>query len=333
MTRIKEEMKTLDTVFILTQTGKSYLSSEKIKLNHKNALKTVDGNKTLNEIISDNPEKGDETVINLYALYLCGFLAIQEIKDTQTSQGSGEGHSVTKEMIVKKFNSLQDLNYYQLLNIDSKADTKEIKKAYFKLAKLYHPDEFLGDEFTPYKDKIEEIFNKISHSYKILSSVSQRREYEKTMSTPKEDRETIQQFTKIRNAEMRFIEGRAAFQRAKYDEAIKALQWAIDINSEEAEYHRYMGMAIMRKYGPGNQLFFEAESNLLKSLELQPEDPQTLFWLGQFYKNSDKNDHALKYFKQSVEIKPDYHEALREIRLFEMRGDKTKKKGGLFKKN
>jgi CheY-like chemotaxis protein len=333
ITRIKEELKTLDTVFILSQIGKSYLLKENIKLKHKNTLKTVDGNKTLKEIINDNPEKGDETVINLYALYLCGFLAIQEIKEAQSSQGAGEGHSITKEMIVKKFNSLQDLNYYQLLNIDPKANSKDIKKAYFKLAKLYHPDKFLGNEFVQYKDKIEEIFNKISHSYKVLSSVSKRREYTKTMSTPKENRETIQKFTKIRNAEMRFIEGRAAFQRAKYDEAIKALQWAIDINPDEAEYHRYMGMALMRKYPPGNQLFSEAESNLLKSLELKPEDPQTLFWLGQYYKNSDKNDLALKYFKQSVEIKPNYHEATREIRLFEMRENKTKKKGGLFKKN
>ena len=37
-------------------------------------------------------------------------------------------------------------DYYEILGIKRKADEKEIKKAYRKLAKQYHPDTYKGDK-------------------------------------------------------------------------------------------------------------------------------------------------------------------------------------------
>ena len=43
------------------------------------------------------------------------------------------------------------MNYYQILNIQQNASTKEIRKHYYQLAKQYHPDKHNGN-----KQKCEE---------------------------------------------------------------------------------------------------------------------------------------------------------------------------------
>lgn len=54
-------------------------------------------------------------------------------------------------------------NYYEVLGVDENATKSEIKKAYRKLAKIYHPDLALVN-----KEKAEEIFKKISNAYEML---------------------------------------------------------------------------------------------------------------------------------------------------------------------
>lgn len=61
-------------------------------------------------------------------------------------------------------------DYYKLLGVAPKADEKEMKKAYFKLAKKYHPD-VAGEEHA---DK----FKAISSAYEVLSDEGQRATYD-----------------------------------------------------------------------------------------------------------------------------------------------------------
>jgi CheY-like chemotaxis protein/curved DNA-binding protein CbpA len=324
--RVEKEIGNLDTIFMATPTGMESLQTGKIKEKYKKAFGLIDGTKTLRQIMNDDPEKGEENVMAVYALYICGYLAIKEVRSFDTEQG--EAHSITPEMIIKKFKDLPDQNYYQILGVDSKASTNDIKKAYFRLAKLYHPDKFRGDDYKDLRKSIDEIFNKISQAHKVLTSVSKRTEYEKSMSTPKEDQETVQKFTRVRNAELRFIEGKAAFQRGRFDDAMEALKWAIELNPEESEYYRLMGQIYMSKYLPSQPEFLKADEFLKKSIKLRNNDPENYFFYGQFKKRIGDHDGAFTNFKKAIEFRPGYHEAIREVRLYEMRADKQKKKGG-----
>lgn len=63
-------------------------------------------------------------------------------------------------------------NYYEVLGISKTADESEIKKAYRKLAKKYHPDTNAGNA------QAEEKFKEVTEAYEILSDPEKRKLYD-----------------------------------------------------------------------------------------------------------------------------------------------------------
>jgi molecular chaperone DnaJ len=63
-------------------------------------------------------------------------------------------------------------DYYKALGVPKDADQADIKKAYRKLARTYHPDANKGDAAS------EEKFKEISEAYDVLSDETKRREYD-----------------------------------------------------------------------------------------------------------------------------------------------------------
>jgi|GEM_PF-1307920 len=70
----------------------------------------------------------------------------------------------------------QHKNYYEVLGISPSASTKEIKKAYRKLALKYHPDR------NPNNKKAEEIFKMISEAYSVLVDEERRKAYDENLN-------------------------------------------------------------------------------------------------------------------------------------------------------
>ena len=64
-------------------------------------------------------------------------------------------------------------DYYEVLGIDKSASEKELKSAYRKLAKKYHPDANPGDKQS------EEKFKELSEAYDILKDPEKRKLYDK----------------------------------------------------------------------------------------------------------------------------------------------------------
>jgi len=69
-------------------------------------------------------------------------------------------------------------DHYKVLGVGRKATQDEIKKAYRKLARQYHPDKNPGDA------KSEERFKQISQAHEVLGDLDKRKDYDRALANP-----------------------------------------------------------------------------------------------------------------------------------------------------
>ena len=72
---------------------------------------------------------------------------------------------------------MADKNYYETLGVSKTASADELKSAYRRLAKQYHPDLYAGKPETE-KKQAEEKFKEINHAYDVLSDPQKRAAYD-----------------------------------------------------------------------------------------------------------------------------------------------------------
>lgn len=62
-------------------------------------------------------------------------------------------------------------DYYKILGVNRTATLEEVKKAFYRLAKIYHPDAARGNP------NALEIFYEINEAYQVLGNIEKRLKY------------------------------------------------------------------------------------------------------------------------------------------------------------
>ena len=114
---------------------------------------------------------------------VCRHIAVNRLATVATVTSCRSFNSDTR------FNT-GEKNYYTILKVTPNATQNEIKQAYYKLSKLYHPD-------TNQSEKAHDHFTAINEAYNVLGNIPDRRKYDRGLSiTPKSSPATKQQSRK-----------------------------------------------------------------------------------------------------------------------------------------
>jgi curved DNA-binding protein CbpA len=246
------------------------------------------------------------------------------------------------EYVNQTYLNLAKKDFYSMLGVSSRVELPEIKAAYYKLARRFHPDRFYGIDDPVLKEKVDIIFSTINVAYETLKSTKARTAYD---NAPVEEKkiasttlvgygtqpEVKREDAMVKVAEDYYKRSQAAFDTGNYYQAVQFLRSATQIDPQAAKYWRQLGISLSKN----PQWKKEAEDSFNKALELEPKNPDNHLYLGFLYKNMGLKLRAKKHFATCLELDPGNELAAREIGLIDSEESPQAKKGmlgGLFKK-
>ncbi len=152
--------------------------------------------------------------------------------------------------------ALDQLDYFAVLKVAPTAAPAEIRAAYHRESRTYHPDRYAAVEDPAFRDRVSRVYRRINEAYTVLRDDARRRKYVADVSGPdrmrklrfsEEDEAELKEAAKRRAVEQtgQTPNGRRFFAAAQAD--IQAGRW------EAAARNLRMALA----YEPGNERFQE----------------------------------------------------------------------------
>lgn len=172
------------------------------------------------------------------------------------------------------------MNPYEVLGIQPGASQDEIKSAYRKLIKQYHPDKFIDN---PLKNLAEEKIIEINEAYDTLTKNSGKNNYNSSNSSNYNNSSTTSyEFQEIRrliqsgnyevaenklnsinnrNAEWHYLYGAVLLNKGWFDSALEHMTTAVNMDPNNFEYRQGLNSLRQRSNSYSNPYFRTTNTN------------------------------------------------------------------------
>jgi curved DNA-binding protein CbpA len=232
------------------------------------------------------------------------------------------------QRVVAKGRLIENQNYFEMLELDKDAKSSDARSKFYALAKEWHPDR-LPAELQPLREFVQIIFSYMSEANATLGDENQRVKYLQTIreggGTPATDR----LMQAILDTAMEYERVLVMARKHQYDEAIEVMKRILAVMKDDAEYQAMYAWLLMQKF-PGSG----AEAPLGKMLEavdkalsLHENHERANLLKAQILRRLGRNDEAFEYFQRVAEINPRNIDAMREVRVANMRASAAKASG------
>jgi curved DNA-binding protein CbpA len=312
---VRKSLPPLKTVVAPSKDGSAYQQGIELDSGQRTVLAFINGSRTIEEICALS-EMGDFTTLKaLYALFALRLVDVSSAKAAEQAQTGAAASAaqtdsddivVTKDMILHALDSLDLQDYYEMLDIGRSATPLEIKKAYFRYAKRYHPDRHTDSEVSELKEQLGTLFMHITEAYNILSKEETRDTYNLGLGRGikryrrTEDVAPTKQDTQKTTAITQFNEGLKQFKAQNFWGAEEAFSWASRLDPANADYVFHHGLALARI--PRRR--HDAEALFRKALQIAPSKIDFYLELGNFYAKNGLKAKALATFNDALRREP-----------------------------
>lgn len=206
------------------------------------------------------------------------------------------------------------MNPYEVLEIKQGATVEEIKAAYHRLAKQWHPDRFNGEQ----KLQAEQKFRMLSEAFNMLKGVAPRAaapqpaaptaipDSQPAAPPPSIPTATgaipldLQQSSQGPQEFFRRAESALADRRPK--EALGYIEYVLKLEKEKYEYH-VLHAKILEAIGTDKRAFVTALENCLR---LNKKDAEAAIKLAETYQALGMYTRATRYWEWAANIAPDH---------------------------
>jgi len=217
--------------------------------------------------------------------------------------------------------ALRGANHFAVLGLTVSASQDEVRQAFARLARRYHPDAQRDPALQDVPQKLNDIFVAIGNAYAVLKDAGARDRYERAMglrlAAPRVTaaRETAADpSTPARRAdepiEARLLRAEEALDAQQPWEAIRLLEETVSaaVGTLKVRAQVLLGRAYRDRERPR-----EAEKVLLEALQADPVSVPACLLLGRIYRERGMVKRARGMFERALEIDAGRVDAQREL--------------------
>jgi curved DNA-binding protein CbpA len=251
-----------------------------------------------------------------------------------------------KEIIDRaKFIDRED--YFQMLDIDRTSTIAQARDAFLALAKTWHPDR-LPAALADVKAECSRVFARLSEAHATLVDEKRRMNYQKLLTEGGATPEAQATIVAVIEASTSFQKAEVHMRRNDFVQAEAMARKAVDGDPGQADYLALLAWLESMKPEAQTPVATQmAISKLGKAIEINNKCERAFFYRGQLNKRLGNAAAAMRDFRKAADLNPRNLDAVREVRLHEMRSQKrsippkgeresnppaTDKGGGLFGK-
>jgi tetratricopeptide (TPR) repeat protein len=238
-----------------------------------------------------------------------------------------EGIDAAREL----FAQVKDKDHYVTLGVKPASDESEIRKAYYALARNFHPDRFGRELEGPDRELIEALFSRIGEAFGVLSDEEQRKGYDERLKSgalAAEKEENKKPVDKKELARESHEKGRALLASGDRGRALHFLEHAVATDPDGWEYR----MALARLLMSDTRTRKRAEPHLLEAMRIDQTKADAYLQLGLLYKMAGVKSRALEILRQGLKWDATHEGIQGEIDELEGKGGDASRFGGLFGK-
>ena len=212
--------------------------------------------------------------------------------------------------------ALRGSNHFQVLGVGVGASPEEVRQAFSRLARRYHPDAQRDPAFHDLRQKLTELFVAVSDSYGVLKDAAARERYERSLghqaSRPASGSHPAMRPPSLVGdpVEARLLAAEEALGTQQPWEAVRLLEEALPAatGSVKIRAQILLGRAYTARERPR-----EAEKVLLDVLQTDPRSVSACLLLGRLYRDRGMAKRARGMFERVLEVDPANVEAGREL--------------------
>jgi tetratricopeptide (TPR) repeat protein len=281
----------------------------------------VDGVLTGREVLEITPVAAEQAERSLFGLLCVGML---EWLPAPAGVKAHEG--ALREEILEAFRGANVHDHYQALGISPEATEDEIKAAYYRQARRFHPDIQHDPALADLGQKISAVFRRLSAAFKVLGDSQRRAEYDSNLAVarlglgpqaqggaePVATNEPFDPVLAARQAEEALQRAEEALEQSRYWDAIVLLRDEA-VPQALGKVRQRSRLLLAQCYKKNPKWSKLAEEELRAAIQDDPTDVNALFALGTLYKERRSPARAGAMFREVLALKPRHPAALAEL--------------------
>ena len=240
----------------------------------------------------------------------------------EPGHGHGDEEALRTEL-ARLANRMQGEDHYAVLEVSAMASDEEIGEAYARMAAKAHPDLFHGAS-SSVRQLAVQVFGRIREAFDGIATQQARDAYAKELSQGRRVAPVEDEGRRALQAETEFQRGEQLVLERNYESALACFGRAMENFPAEGEYRAHYGWCLYLCHPDNAVMLGEALEHCREGLKLAKDREKPYLLLGRLYKAMGKPGAAKKMFTRAVQIKPQCVEAMRELRIMDMRRGKEK---------